>query len=53
MGEGPGQPQTYALGVREVLLRLLVGLQLVSLVSDIDPFVFHDLLGGGGEERQR
>jgi hypothetical protein len=35
---------TNSLGVPEVLLRLRVWLQLLTLIADVDPFVFHDLL---------
>lgn len=39
---------TDSLGVPEVLLRLCVWLQLLTLIADVDPFVFHDLLQDSG-----
>lgn len=44
----PAEPASLTLtnsfGVSEVLLGLRVWLQLLTLIADVDPFVFHDLL---------
>lgn len=43
---------TDSLGVPEVLLRLCVWLQLLTLIADVDPFVFHDLLQESEKDRE-
>lgn len=44
----PAEPASLTLtnsfGVSEVLLGLRVWLQLLTLIANVDPFVFHDLL---------
>lgn len=44
---------TNSLGVPEILFGLRVWLQLLTLIANVDPFVFHDLLQGlGGQDQE-
>lgn len=41
---------TNAVGVIQVLHRLCVGLQLIAVIANIYPLIFHYLLEGKGEK---